>query len=44
MYILRIKELTYSIENASVEENKKNNALLNKTAEMNKFLFELKIN
>ena len=37
----RIKELTYSIDNASVEENKKNNALLNEAAEMNKFLSEL---
>ena len=34
----RIKELTYSIDNASVEENKKNNALLNVAAEMIKFL------
>ena len=38
----RIKELTYSIDNASVEENKKNNALLNEAAEMNKFLSELR--
>jgi len=37
----RIKELTYSIDNASVEENKKNNVLLNEAAEMNKFLSEL---
>jgi chromosome segregation ATPase len=37
----RIKELTYSIDNASVEENKKNNVLLNEAAEMNKFLAEL---
>ena len=37
----RIKELTYSIDNASVEENKKNNILLNEAAEMNKFLSEL---
>ena len=37
----RIKELTYSIDNATVEENKKNNALLNEAAEMNKFLSEL---
>ena len=37
----RIKELTYDINNASVEENKKNNVLLNEAAEMNKFLSEL---
>ena len=37
----RIKELNYEINNASVEENKKNNALLNEAAEMNKFLAEL---
>ena len=37
----RIKEITYSIENASLEENKKNNVLLNEAAEMNKFLSEL---
>jgi len=37
----RIKELTYDINNASVEENKKNNVLLNEAAEMNKFLAEL---
>ena len=37
----RIKELTYSIENASLEQNKKNNALLNEAAEMNKFLSEI---
>ena len=37
----RIKELTYSIDNAEVQENKKNNALLNEAAEMNKFLSEL---
>ena len=37
----RIKELTYSLDNASAEENKKNNALLNEAAEMNKFLSEL---
>ena len=37
----RIKELTYDINNASVEENKKNNILLNEAAEMNKFLSEL---
>ena len=38
---MRIKELTNSIENASVQENKKNNILLNEAAEMNKFLAEL---
>ena len=37
----RIKELTYSIDNAEVQENKKNNVLLNEAAEMNKFLSEL---
>ena len=37
----RIKELTYDINTASVEENKKNNALLSEAAEMNKFLAEL---
>ena len=37
----RIKELNYEINNASVEENKKNNVLLNEAAEMNKFLSEL---
>ena len=37
----RIKVLTDSIDNASVEENKKNNILLNEAAEMNKFLSEL---
>ena len=37
----RIKEIIYSIENASFEENKKNNVLLNEAAEMNKFLSEL---
>jgi len=37
----RIKELTNSIESASVEENLKNNILLNEAAEMNKFLAEL---
>ena len=37
----RIKELTSSIDNASLEENKKNNVLLNEAAEMNKFLSEL---
>ena len=37
----RIKELTYSIENATLEENRKNNAILNEAAEMNKFLSEL---
>ena len=37
----RIKEIIYSIENASLEENKKNNVLLNEAAEMNKFLSEL---
>ena len=37
----RIKELTYSLENAYSEENKKKNAILNEAAEMNKFLSEL---
>ena len=37
----RIKELTYSIENATLEENRKNNAILNEAAEMNKFLSEI---
>ena len=37
----RIKELTYSLENAYSEENKKRNAILNEAAEMNKFLSEL---
>ena len=37
----RIKELSYSLENAYSEENKKKNAILNEAAEMNKFLSEL---
>ena len=37
----RIKELTYSLENAYSEENKKRNAILNEAADMNKFLSEL---
>ena len=37
----RIKELTYSLENAYSEENKKKNVILNEAAEMNKFLSEL---
>jgi chromosome segregation ATPase len=37
----RIKELTDEINNAFVEENKKNDILLNEAADMNKFLSEL---
>ena len=37
----RIKELNDIINGVTVEENKKNNALLNEAAEMNKFLSEL---
>ena len=37
----RIKELTSKIDNASVQENKKNIAILKELADMNKFLSEL---
>ena len=37
----RINELSNMIQNASVEENNKNNILLNEAAEMTKFLAEL---
>ena len=37
----RIKELTSKIENTSVQENKKNIAILKELADMNKFLSEL---
>ena len=37
----RIKELTGKIDNASVQENKKNIAILKELADMNKFLSEL---
>ena len=37
----RIKELNDIINGVTVEENKKNNILLNEAAEMNKFLSEL---
>ena len=37
----RIKELTTKIENTSVQENKKNIAILKELADMNKFLSEL---
>ena len=37
----RIKELTSKIENTSVQENKKNIAILRELADMNKFLSEL---
>ena len=37
----RIKELDATINNASLEENRKNNVLLNEAAEMTKFLAEL---
>ena len=37
----RIKEISGKIDNAYVQENKKNNAILKEIAEMNKFLSEL---
>ena len=37
----RIKELTYSLENAYSEENKKKNAILNEAAEMKLSVFKL---
>ena len=37
----RIKEVSGKIDNAYVQENKKNNAILKEIAEMNKFLSEL---
>ncbi len=37
----RIKEISGKIENASVQENKKNIAILKELADMNKFLSEL---
>ena len=37
----RIKHLTSKIENTSVQENKKNIAILKELADMNKFLSEL---
>ena len=37
----RIKEISCKIENASVQENKKNIAILKELADMNKFLSEL---
>ena len=37
----RIKQLTSKIENTSVQENKKNIAILKELADMNKFLSEL---
>ena len=37
----RIKELSGKIENANIQENKKNIAILKELADMNKFLSEL---